>query len=63
MGEPAVDRQQLMQVLTQIAAYSADGEIPEHLRAVARALETDGFIIMNGPPQQEMRDQVPVDVP
>jgi hypothetical protein len=49
-----VNADQLATVLEQIADYSSDGNIRDHVRQVAEALRGDGLIILNGPPQHPL---------
>lgn len=52
-----MNAEQLATVLSQIADYSADSDIRQHIRQVAEALRGNGFIILNGPPQEAMRQE------
>ena len=55
MSDGNADASQLAAVLEQIAEHSADEDIRGHVRQVAEALRGSGLIIMDGPPQREMR--------
>ena len=49
------DPEQLAAVLEQIAEYSRSDQIRDDIREVVAALRGTGFIVVNGPPQEEMR--------
>jgi hypothetical protein len=51
-----LDPEQAAIVLEQIVDYSSDADIREHVRQVVTALRSTGFIVVDGPPQQAMRE-------
>lgn len=52
MTEVQVNRDQLAEVLEQIADNSSEDDIREHIRQVVDSLRSTGVIFVKGPAQQ-----------
>ena len=57
MVTPETNPEQLAAVLEQIASYSSPADIRAHVLKVAEALRGSGLVILNGPPQEAMRQE------